>query len=248
MNQLEAMWALTWRDLVRFSRDRSQVLGAFARPLLWLVFMGKGLSGSVRLAGGVGYQHFVFAGAIAMAVLFGGMFQGVAIIWDREFGFLKEVLVAPISRITIVLGKTLSGTAVTIVQGCLTLVFAPIVGLHFGLMAFLSLVGVIAILSLGMSAMGVVLATRMQTFEGFGAVSNFVIMPLYFLSGGVFPIERLPTWMAVLVSLNPVTYGVDLMRHALAQPSVFGLGLDLTILVGFAASMVALSLAWFRRE
>jgi ABC-2 type transport system permease protein len=248
MNEIEAVWALTWRDLVRFSRDRSQVLGAVARPILWLVFMGKGLSGSVRLAGGVGYQRFVFAGAIAMAVLFGGMFQGVTIIWDREFGFLKEVLVAPISRTTIVLGKTLSATAVTIVQGCLTLLFAPIVGLHLGATAIFALLGVIAVLSLGMSAMGVVLATRMQTFEGFGIISNFVIMPLYFLSGGVFPVEHLPGWMTVLVRVNPVTYGVDLMRHALAQPSVFGVALDLVVLVGFAAAMVVLALAWFRRE
>jgi ABC-2 type transport system permease protein len=248
MNQIEAMWALTWRDLVRFMRDRSQVLGAIARPVLWLVFMGKGLSSSVRLSGGLGYQHFVFAGAIAMAVLFGGMFQGVTIIWDREFGFLKEVLVAPISRVTIVLGKTLSGTAVTVVQGCLTLLFAPIVGLHVGVDAFVALVGVIAVLSLGMSAMGVVLATRMQTFEGFGIISNFVIMPLYFLSGGVFPVESLPGWMAVLVRINPVTYGVDLMRHALAQPAVFGMGMDIAVLLGFATTMVALALAWFRRE
>jgi ABC-2 type transport system permease protein len=248
MNELEAAWALTWRDLVRFVRDRGQVMGAFARPLLWLIFMGKGLSTSVRLTGGVDYQHFVFAGAIAMAVLFGGMFQGVTIIWDREFGFLKEVLVAPISRVTIVLGKTLSGTVVTIVQGCLTLVFAPLVGLHLGFGTFFALFGVIVILSLAMSAMGVVLATRMQSFEGFGVISNFVIMPLYFLSGGVFPVERLPGWMAVLVRLNPVTYGVDLMRHALAQPSVFGAGLDLVVLLGFAGTMVALALTWFRRE
>jgi ABC-2 type transport system permease protein len=248
MNELEAAWALTWRDLVRFVRDRGQVMGAFARPLLWLIFMGKGLSTSVRLTGGVDYQHFVFAGAIAMAVLFGGMFQGVTIIWDREFGFLKEVLVAPISRVTIVLGKTLSGTVVTIVQGCLTLVFAPLVGLHLGFGTFFALFGVIVILSLAMSAMGVVLATRMQSFEGFGVISNFVIMPLYFLSGGVFPVERLPGWMAVLVRLNPVTYGVDLMRHALAQPSVFGAELDLLVLLGFAGTMVALALTWFRRE
>jgi len=248
MNQVEAMWALTWRDLTRFLRDRSQVLGAIARPVLWLVFMGKGLSSSVHLSGGLSYQHFVFAGAIAMAVLFAGTFQGVTIIWDREFGFLKEVLVAPISRVTIVLGKTLSGTAVTVVQGCLTLLFAPIVGLHIGVTSFAALVGVIAVLSLGMSAMGVVLATRMQTFEGFGIISNFVIMPLYFLSGGVFPVESLPGWMAILVRINPVTYGVDLMRHALAQPAVFGLGLDLAVLLGFAATMVALALVWFRRE
>lgn len=248
MNELEAMWALTWRDLVRFLRDRSQVLGALARPVLWLVFMGKGLSASVQIAGGLDYQHFVFAGAVAMAVLFGGMFQGVTIIWDREFGFLKEVLVAPISRVTIVLGKTLSGTVVTVVQGCLTLLFAPVVGLHLGAGSLLALLGVIVLLALGMTAMGVVVATRMQTFEGFGVISNFVILPLYFLSGGVFPVERLPGWMAMLVRLNPVTYGVDLMRHALAQPAVFAVGLDVAVLVGFAALMVGLALAWFRRE
>jgi ABC-2 type transport system permease protein len=248
MNEIEAMWALTWRDLVRFLRDRSQVLGAFARPLLWLVFMGKGLSASVQLKGGVGYQHFVFAGAIAMAVLFGGVFQGVTIIWDREFGFLKEVLVAPISRVTIVLGKTLSGTVVTVVQGCLTLLFAPVVGLHLAPASLLALLGIIVLLSLGMTAMGVVVATRMQTFEGFGVISNFVILPLYFLSGGVFPVDRLPTWMAILVRLNPVTYGVDLMRHALVQPAAFAVGLDLLVLIGFAVAMVALALVWFRRE
>jgi ABC-2 type transport system permease protein len=248
MNEIEAMWALTWRDLVRFLRDRSQVLGAFARPLLWLVFMGKGLSASVQLKGGVGYQHFVFAGAIAMAVLFGGMFQGVTIIWDREFGFLKEVLVAPISRVTIVLGKTLSGTVVTVVQGCLTLLFAPVVGVHLAPASLLALLGIIVLLSLGMTAMGVVVATRMQTFEGFGVISNFVILPLYFLSGGVFPVDRLPTWMAILVRLNPVTYGVDLMRHALVQPAAFAVGLDLLVLIGFAMAMVALALVWFRRE
>ncbi len=248
MNELDAVVALTWRDLVRFLRDRSQVLGALARPVLWLVFMGKGLRASVPVVGGTDYQHFVFAGAIAMAVLFGGTFQGVTIIWDREFGFLKEVLVAPISRLTIVLGKTLSGTAVTIVQGCLTLIFAPLVGIHLGLASLGALVAVIVLLSLAMTAMGVVMATRMQTFEGFGVISNFVIMPLYFLSGGVFPVEHLPRWMALLVRVNPVTYGVDLMRHALRQHSAFAIRLDLTVLALFAAAMVGLALLWFRRE
>lgn len=248
MNQLEAMWALTWRDLMRFLRDRSQVLGALARPVLWLVLMGQGLGASVRGVGGLDYQHFIFAGAIAMAVLFGGMFQGVTVIWDREFGFLKEVLVAPISRVTIVLGKTLSGTVVTVVQGCLTLLFAAVVRVHLDAPSLAALLGVIVLLALGMTAMGVVVATRMRTFEGFGVISNFVIMPLYFLSGGIFPVEHLPTWMAVLVRANPVTYGVDLMRHALAQPAVFPVPIDVGVLLGFAAAMVTLALAWFKRE
>jgi ABC-2 type transport system permease protein len=248
VNELEAMWALTWRDLVRFARDRNQLLGALARPVLWLVFMGKGMGAALPTASGLDYQHFVFAGAIAMAVLFGGTFQGVTIIWDREFGFLKEVLVAPISRVTIVLGKTLSGAVVTVMQGALTVLFAPIAGVHLTLSTLAALLLAIALLSLGVAAMGVVLATRMPTFEGFGVISNFVVLPLYFLSGGVFPIARLPRWMSALVHANPVTYGVDLMRHALGQPSSFAAGTDVLALAAFAAAMVGLALAWFRRE
>jgi len=139
MNEIEAMWALTWRDLVRFLRDRSQVLGAFARPLLWLVFMGKGLSASVQLKAALAISTSSSPARLPWQCFFGGMFQGVTIIWDREFGFLKEVLVAPISRVTIVLGKTLSGTVVTVVQGCLTLLFAPVVGLHLAPASLLAL-------------------------------------------------------------------------------------------------------------
>jgi ABC-2 type transport system permease protein len=248
MNELEAIWALTWRDLKRFSRDRSQILGALARPLLWLLFMGKGLRSSVPQVAGVDYQHFVFAGAIAMSVLFSGMFQSITIIWDREFGFLKEVLVAPISRASIVIGKTLSGAAVTLVQGVLAVLFAPLVSIHLGVGELAALVGVIALLSIAITSLGVVIATRMQTFEGFGVISNFVVLPLYFLSGGVFPIEHLPRWMAILVRANPVTYAVDLMRHAIHQPAVFSARYDATLLVAFTAAMVLLSLRLFRRE
>jgi ABC-2 type transport system permease protein len=248
IGELEAVWALTWRDLKRFSRDRSQILGALFRPVLWLLFMGKGLRATVPSVDGVDYQSFVFAGAIAMSVLFSGMFQGVTMIWDREFGFLKEVLVAPISRVTIVLGKTLSGGAVTFVQGMLAVIFAPLVGIHPGASSVAALAGVIALLSLAITALGVVVATRMQTFEGFGVISNFVIMPLYFLSGGVFPIDRVPGWMAILVRVNPVTYGVDLMRRALGQPAVFPVAADLAVLAGFAALMIASSLVLFKRE
>ncbi len=245
---LEAIWALTWRDLLRFLRDRGQVLGALARPLLWLLFMGKGLRSAVPSVHGIDYEHFVFAGAIAMAVLFSGTFQSITIIWDREFGFLKEVLVAPIPRTSIVLGKVLSGGAVTLVQGLMTVAFAPLVGVHISPRQGLGLVAVVAVLAVSFTALGVVLATRMRSFEGFGVISNFVVLPLYFLSGGVFPIDRLPRWMAVLVHVNPMTYGVDLMRSALGQPSHFHPGLDAAVVAGFGAAMVGLALALFRRE
>lgn len=246
--ELEAIAALTYRDLLRFSRDRSQLLGAVARPMLWLIFMGKGMRASVGPVAGLDYQHFVFAGAIAMAVLFSGLFQSVSIIWDREFGFLKEVLVAPVSRPTIVLGKVCSGSAVTFVQGLFTVAFAPLVGIWPGVGATLRLLLVVAVMSVAMTGLGVALASRMRTFEGFGVISNFVVLPLYFLSGGVFPIRNLPGWMAVLVHLNPVTYAVDLMRHALGQPSVFSPWLAGPVLVGFGFATVGLALALFRRE
>jgi len=248
VNELEAVWALTWRDLLRFSRDRSQILGAVARPVLWLLFMGKGFRSAVPRVAGIDYQQFVFVGAIAMTVLFSGMFQSITIIWDREFGFLKEVLVAPISRATIVLGKTLSGATVTLLQGLMTLLFAPLVSVHFTFPQLAALTGVIALLSVAMTSLGIVIATRMQTFEGFGVISNFVILPLYFLSGGVFPIGNLPVWMAVLVRLNPVTYAVDLMRHSIGQPVVFSIVGDLAVLVGFTVAMMLASLRLFRRE
>src|SRR4051812_22721169 len=192
MYELEAIWALVWRDLKRFSRDRSQILGAVGRPIVWLFFMGKGLHASIGPAAGMDYQRFIFAGAIAMTVLFGGMFQSITIIWDREFGFLKEVLVAPISRTTIVLGKTISSAAVTFVQGCAAAAFAPLVSVHLSPGQIASLLGVVALLSLAVTALGVVVATRMETFEGFGVISNFVVLPLFFLSGGVFPVQNLP--------------------------------------------------------
>jgi ABC-2 type transport system permease protein len=246
-HELESIAALTWRDCLRFLRDRNQVLGALARPLLWLLLMGKGLRSALPQVGGLDYQAFVFAGALAMTTLFGGMFQSITMIWDREFGFLKEVLVAPIARTTIVVGKVLSGAAVTLLTGLFAVIFAPLVHVHVTLAQFAGLLGVLTLWSIAVTALGVVVAARMETFEGFGVISNFVVLPLYFLSGGVFPVEHLPGWMAVLVHVNPTTYAVDLMRHALGQPHVFPLALGAAVLSGFAAAMVALALVLFRR-
>jgi ABC-2 type transport system permease protein len=246
--ELEAVCALTWRDLLRYGRDRAQLLGTVARPLLWLLLMGNGLRAAVPSVNGVDYPQFLFAGAIAMAVLFSGTYQSITVIFDREFGFLREVLVAPVSRPTIVLGKILSGGAVTVLQGLVTVAFAPLVGLHLGVVTVARLLGVIVLLSLAVTGLGVVLATRMRSFEGFGVISNFVVLPLYFLSGGPFPIDHLPRWMSALVHVNPVTYGVDLLRLSLGQPSRFPVALDLAVLAAFGAATTGLSLALFRRR
>jgi ABC-2 type transport system permease protein len=249
-NDFAAIWALTKRDLLRFSRDRSQISGAIGRPAIWMILFGSGLHhamGGAVLAG-VDYRQFVYAGAITMTILFGGMFQGVTIVWDREFGMLREVLVAPVSRTAIALGKTCGGAAVTLVQGLVAAVFAPLVGVSLGAGECLKLFVAMGVLSLGVTALGVAVGSRMKTFEGFGVISNFVILPLYFLSGGVFPPEGLPGWMKTLVLVNPITYGVDMMRAAIGQPHSFEAGLDALLLGGFSLGMCAIAFAAFRRE
>jgi ABC-2 type transport system permease protein len=247
---LAAILALTKRDLVRFARDRSQIAGALGRPAIWMILFGNGLHRSMdgSIGHGVDYRQFVYSGAIAMTILFGGMFQGVTIVWDREFGMLREVLVAPISRIAIALGKTCGGAAVTLVQGLAAAAFAPLVGVTLSVGQGVKLLLAMAVLSLGVTALGVAVGSRMRTFEGFGVISNFVILPLYFLSGGVFPREGLPGWMRTLVVLNPITYGVDLMRAAIGQPHPFSAALDASLLVGFALGMCTLAFTSFRRS
>jgi ABC-2 type transport system permease protein len=200
------------------------------------------------LGSGVDYRQFVYSGAIAMTVLFGGLFHGITIVWDREFGMLREVLVAPISRAAIAIGKMCGGAAVTLVQGAVAAAFAPLVGVALGPTSGLRLLMAMALLSLGVTALGVAVGSRMRTFEGFGVIANFVILPLYFLSGGVFPQQGLPAWMRTLVLLNPVTYGVDLMRASIGQPHEFPATVDGGVLGIFAFAMCLIAYASFRRD
>jgi ABC-2 type transport system permease protein len=246
---LAAILALTKRDVLRFLRDRSQIAGALGRPAIWMVLFGGGLHHAMNPAiEGVDYRQFVYSGALAMTILFGGIFQGVTIVWDREFGMLREVLVAPISRTAIALGKTLGGAAVALAQGLVAAAFAPLVRVSLGMVDCLRLFSAMAVLSLAVTALGVAVGNRMRTFEGFGVISNFVILPLYFLSGGVFPAAGLPGWMKTLVLCNPISYGVDLMRAAIGQPHVLDPSLDAAVLGVFAVVMCGVAFASFRRE
>jgi ABC-2 type transport system permease protein len=248
-NDLSAIVALTKRDLIRFIRDRSQIWGAIGRPAIWMLLFGSGLRHSVgqSLGSAIDYRQFTYAGAIAMTILFAGIFQGITIVWDREFGMLRAVLVAPISRAAIVLGKTCAGTAVTLVQALVAAAFAPLVDVRFGLVQGVGLVLAMTLMSAGITALGVAVGSRMRTFEGFGVVSNFVVLPLYFLSGGVFPPEGLPPWMHALVLANPVTYGVDWMRAAIGQPHAFALPLDVLVTCGFTLATCLGAFFAFRR-
>jgi ABC-2 type transport system permease protein len=248
-NDFAAIVALTRRDLIRFSRDRSQILGAFGRPAIWMVLFASGLHHTFANAVDprLGYRQFMYAGAIAMTILFGGMFQGVTIVWDREFGMLRAVLVAPVSRTAIVVGKTLAGASVTVIQGCVAAAFAPLVDVHIGLLDAVRLTLAMMTMAIAVTALGVTVGSRMRTFEGFGVISNFVVLPLYFLSGGVFPPSGMPSWMRVLLLVNPISYGVDLMRAAIGQPHSFSASLDVAVQAAFTVAMCTAALGTFRR-
>jgi ABC-2 type transport system permease protein len=249
-NDLAAIAALTRRDLLRFARDRSQILGTIARPAIWMLLFASGLrhaSSEAPFGGRMGYSQFAYAGGIAMTILFGGMFQGVTVVWDREFGMLRAVLVAPVSRAAIAVGKTLAGASVTMVQALAAACFAPLVHVPIDGPGAVRLAGAMALMAVAITALGNTLGSRMKTFEGFGVISNFVVLPLYFLSGGVFPREGLAPWMRVAVDANPVTYGVDLMRASIGQPHFFAWQLDVGVQCGFAAVMVITALVSFRR-
>lgn len=240
------VWALCRRDLLRFLRDRSQVLGAAARPLLWLVFLGGGMQSAFADETGVGYGAFMLPGVVAMSLLFGGLFTSVTVIWDREFGFLKELAVAPIPRWSIVAGKLASGTLITLLQGAIVVAFAPVASIDMPLVALVPLLGLMTLTSIGVVALGLCIASRMRTFEGFGALTNFVVLPLFFLSGSMYPLAHVPPYLAPFVAVNPVTYAVDAMRAVTLGASTYSVALDVAVLCVFALATTGGAVALFR--
>jgi ABC-2 type transport system permease protein len=245
MMDWQAVYVIWLRDMKRFLRDRLQIVVSSIRPVTWLFFMGYGLSPSFHNAGGANYTQFVLPGIIIMAVLFTAIQSAIGIIWDREFGFLKEVLVAPISRSSIVIGKALGGTTLSVIQGAIVLLLAPVMHIHLTLRIWAEALAIMAWVSFGLSSLGIVIAARMKSFEGFGAVMNFIVMPLFLLSGALFPLKGLPTWLYWLVRLNPVSYGVDLLRVSLLRTAQYAVSTSIFVLSAFAVSMIALAVWQF---
>jgi len=222
---LGAIYIVWWRDLLRYWRDRARVAASLAQPLLYLIIFGTGLASSLGggfAAGtGIGYTQFIFPGVISMSVLFTSIFGAMSIVWDREFGFMRELLVAPIDRSAIAIGKTLGGATQAMIQGLILLVLAPFVGVTLDVRTVVEVVVLVFVLSFGLSAMGVALASAMRSMQGFQVVMNFLMMPMFFLSGALFPLVGLPAWMTVLTRLNPASYGIDPIRRVLLGASGF---------------------------
>ncbi|HTW90971.1 MAG TPA: ABC transporter permease [bacterium] len=237
---------MVWeRDVIRYFREKSQLYGSLSRPILWLFVLGLGLRGSASGIGNVNYTQFIFPGIIAMTAIFTSIQSAISIIWDREFGFLKEILVAPVPRTSIVIGKGLAGTTLSLVQGCIIILLAPLVHVHIPLVNIVPLIFTLAVMSFGLTGIGIVIAARMTSFQGFGTIMNFIIMPMWFLSGALFPARNLPIWLNALVRVNPLTYGVDLVRKLVLGFSYHSPVFDFVFLVCFGALTVGAAVFFF---
>ncbi len=211
---LQVVRVIWLREVLIYVRDRPRMISAFVMPIMMLVMFGEGLGNSIAtLPGGIGYRQFIFPGMVAMIVLMNSVFSGVSIVTDRQFGFLREILVAPVSRTAICFGKITGGATISLVNGMVMFVIAPFLGIDLTFEIVVKLIGLIALVSFMLTGLGVALGSRLRSVESFQMLSQVVIMPAMFLSGIFFPINNVPLWMDVLVKLNPVTYAVAPIRE-----------------------------------
>lgn len=212
------VFALWQREIRRFVRQRSRLIGAFAQPLVFWLLLGSGFSASFRPPGapeGSRYLEYLYPGIIMLTLLFTAIFATIAVIEDRKIGFLQGVLVAPVSRISIVLGQALGSTTLALFQGGLLLLLAPIAGISLSWEGVCAALGVMLLVGLALSSLGLIIAWRMESVQGFHAIMNLILMPIWFLSGAFFPAAGLPGWFSWIMSVNPLTYGMAALRRCL---------------------------------
>jgi ABC-2 type transport system permease protein len=267
-HDLRAVRVVWQREMIRFSRDRLRIITSLIQPVLFLFVLGTGLStittGSTE---DVNLRTFMYPGALSMAVLFTAMFSAASIVWDREFGFLREMLVAPVSRWSIVLGKCLGGATTAALQGVIVLAFAGLVGVPYSPTLILVVFGEMLLLAFTLTAFGVMTAARIKQFQAFMALNQMLLMPLFFLSGALFPLANLPGWLQVLTRIDPLTYAVDPVRRAVfahldVSPAVMAklnpgvtwggwrvpTGVELLIVAVMGVAMLAIGIWQFRSD
>ena len=238
--EFNAIYVIVAREFKKFVRERSRLVSALARPLVWLFLVGAGMSRLVPPVDGVSYMQFIFPGILGMTILFSAMFSSISIIWDKEFGFMKEILVAPVSRLSIVIGKALSGSIISTLQAVIVLLLFPLLGLKLGVTDIISAVFICMLVSFSVSAFGIVIATFYESYESFSAIMNFIIMPMFFLSGAMYPVKLLPEALRFAAKLNPLTYGVDALKHVISPLAHGPMSPDFSIVTDLAV-IVALS-------
>ncbi len=245
------IYVLWLREMKRFIRAKSRIIGTLAMPLFFLAFLGFGFRTMVLpgVSNKVDYIDYLVPGIIGMTMLFSSMFAGISVLWDREFGFLKEIMVAPVNRITIVLGRIAGGTTTAFIQGIMILVIAIAMGFQItGFGAIFVSILFMLLIACTFIGLGLIFASKMRDIHGFSLVMNFVIFPVFLLSGALFPIDNLPSWIRILSYADPLTYGVDGMRGALIGISTFSIVVDFLILGGFAVIMIVLGAYFFEKS
>ncbi len=260
-NELRAIKIVWHRDIIRFVRDRPRIISALLQPLLYLFVLGSGLASMVPRSGGLDLRLFMFPGVMAMAVLFTCFFSAASMVWDREFGFMREMLVAPVRRSAIIIGKCLGGATVGTLQGLVMLAVGGLVGVPYAPGLLLVLLGELLLLSFAITAFAVMISARIRSMQAFMALVQMLMMPLFFLSGALYPLSGLPPWLAVVTRLNPLTYAIDPLRHTVLSHALPGLTLpgvtwqgwsvpswlQLTLVTAAALVALAVAIARFRR-
>lgn len=246
-----AIYVLWLRELKRFSRAKSRVVGALAMPLFFLAFLGLGFR-KMMIPGvpeGVGYVSFLVPGILGMSLLFSSTFGGLSVLWDKEFGFLKEIMVAPVTRVSIVLGRLAGGVTTTLVQGILIMGVSFLMGFKINSIMSLPLAIVfMALISISFLGLGLIFASKMKDMQGFNIVFNFVIFPLFFLSGALYPLENFPQWLRYISYIDPLTYGVDGLRGVLIGVSSFSVLFDLVMMIAISLMMIFLGAFFFEKS
>ncbi|HKZ61159.1 MAG TPA: ABC transporter permease [Nitrososphaera sp.] len=245
---LTKIYAIWLREFKVFLREKSRLVASTFTPILWLFVIGSGLGAtSPATVPGVDYQQFIFPGIVAMSIIFSSVFFGSYIIWDRKFDFLKSVMVAPVSRGSVFVGKTLGGMTTSLIQASILLAIGAAIGIGFTPLSLLQAVAIILLMSFGLTSLGLALGSYMYSLEGFQMIVSFVVFPLFFLSGALFPLDNLPSWLGVLTAADPATYGVDALRNAMLGVGSSSMELDMLVLVAYTAALGAFGIYSFGR-
>ena len=244
---MKAVYIMWLRQIIRYWRSRARMIGALGQPVLFFLALGFGFGPVYAKAGAGNYIEFLAPGIMAMTILFTSMFAGMEVIWDRQFGFLKETMVAPVPRWQIMLGKTLGGATIAVIQAMVVFIITLFFGFYINWYLFPLALVFMFIMALAFTALGIAIASKMEDMQAFPIVMNFLVMPIFFLSGALFPLDNLPKAVAFLTSINPLSYGVDGLRGALANASHYGLGADLIILVIVTFALLSLGTYLFSK-
>jgi ABC-2 type transport system permease protein len=242
---LETIYTLWLRELTRFVRSRSRLVGSGGQPLIWLAIVGVGFGSAFALSNGIPYITFMAPGIVGMTILFSSIFAGINVIWDKQFGFMKEILVAPVSRFGIVIGKILGSATISMLTAFIILIVIIGVGIiplksitAFGIA---EAVGFMVIVAVVFVSIGLIIGSSINNMEGFQVIINFLILPLFFLSGALFPLTSAPVWMKGIAAIDPLQYGVDGMRGALVGVHVYPIYIDFVIVLGIAVGLIAVA-------